>query len=178
MRKFYLVMLIIFMGGLIVTGCQNNEPGPSGVEQPKDQPELIKAVAYESLPTDTLTLLDQFSCDLDLNGVPEEVALYTAAGRHENGEMMWDDGQDWLLVVRDGDRAYPLLSEYVQIGAVYFTVSRGGLDGLPRITAIVSTGAGLGLRTYIWDGDQDAFIEETGYSSPDDNFLFNSIPSY
>lgn len=177
MRNSYPAVIILIIGCLILTGCQND-----GQENPQsgigDEPILIEAVPSDSLATGELTLLEQFSHDLNLDGSPETIELYTAAERHESGEIIWDDGQEWLLLVRAGDKAYPLFSKYVQIGMVYFTVSEASGEEVPHITAMVSTGAGLSLRTYTFAKDRDAFQEEIVYTSPDDNFLFNSIPAY
>jgi hypothetical protein len=40
-----------------------------------------------------MTKLDEFNYDLDSDNSEEKIELYTAAGRNENGEMLWDDGQ-------------------------------------------------------------------------------------
>lgn len=91
-----------------------------------------------------MTKLDEFSYDLDLDNSEEKIGLYTAAKRNANRKMMYDDGQNWLLAVWDGEKVYPLLSEYVQNGSVYFTVSKNGIEDaskeISHINVITNTG--------------------------------------
>jgi len=125
-----------------------------------------------------MTKLREFSTDLDLDNIEEKIELYTAAERHENGEMLWDDGQNWVLVVRDGEKSYPLLSQYVQLGVVHFTVSDRGKDKLPNITVIVPTGASFSIMDYIYNEEKNGFGEELIYESKDTNWIYSSIPGY
>ncbi|NLK72943.1 MAG: hypothetical protein GX285_08000 [Clostridiales bacterium] len=144
----------------------------------KNENEIIEAVPIESVDTKSMTKLDEFTYDLDLDGSEEKIELYIAAERDENGELMLDDGQNWLLTVLDGENAFPLLSEYVQLGSVYFTVSNSSEDEVSNINVIVSTGAGYTQKSYSFNSDKDGYVGGIVYSSEDHNFLFKSIPSY
>jgi hypothetical protein len=144
----------------------------------KVENRLIEAIPTESIDSSIMTKLDEFSYDLDLDNSEEKIDLYTAARRNEKGEMSWDDGQNWLLVVWDGDKAYPLLSEYVQLGSVYFTVSNNGVGEVSNINVIVHTGAGFSLKTYAFNKDRGGFIGESVYNSKDTNFIHTSMPGY
>lgn len=177
MRKFHYLILIITVACLILIGCQNSKPTSPQPEN-KNETRLIKAVPRESIETKNMTKLDEFPYDLDLDGSEEKVELFTAAERNENGEIVWDDGQNWLLVVWDGEKAYPILSQYVQLGSVYFTVSNNGMDEVSNITVIVPTGAGFSLKTYVFDNIRNGFEVELIYTSKDNNYFHNSIPTY
>lgn len=180
----YVIILLTFML-VLTTGCQQNKP-PEAVKptivQPQPAPSgeaiVIAPVAGNTLETAGMTLITEFSSDLDMDNSEEKIELYTAAERDENGEIGWDDGQNWILAVRDGDKAYPLLSQYVQLGLVYFTVSNKGADQIPNITVMVPTGASFNMTGYAYDKEGDCYKGKLLYESADDNWLYSSIPGY
>ncbi|HZK85617.1 MAG TPA: hypothetical protein VFC58_13310 [Desulfosporosinus sp.] len=178
MRRISYILLFVFLS-IVLNGCQKSEQ-TSMPSQPGNKVvnSLIEAVPSESIDTKSMTKLDAFSYDYDLDNTEEEIELYTAARRNEKGEMGWDDGQNWLLVVWDGQKAYPLLSEYVQLGSVYFTVSNNGVSEVSNINVIVHTGAGFSLKTYVFNKDRGGFAGGTVYNSKDTNFVHTSIPGY
>lgn len=66
------------------------------------------------------------------------IELYTSAQRDDRGEMMWDDGQEWALVARDGNFIYPLFEKkYVQIGEVSFESAWDEGTGVETVTVHV-----------------------------------------
>ncbi|EGW39298.1 hypothetical protein DOT_2760 [Desulfosporosinus sp. OT] len=148
----------------------------------KVENSLIEAVPSESIDTKSMTKLDKFSCDYDLDNNEEKIELYTAARRNEKGEIGWNDGQNWLLVVWDGQKAYPLLSEYVQLGSVYFTVSKNGIEDaskeISHINAIINIGTKFSVTTYSFNKDKGGFVGGIVYNSKDTNFVHTSIPDY
>jgi hypothetical protein len=82
------------------------------------------------------------------------------------------------LVVWDGEIAYPVLSEYVQLGSVFFTISNNGVGEAANINVIINTGAGHSLRIYTFSKDRDGFLGGNVYKSEDTNFIHSSIPGY
>lgn len=182
MRRISYTLLFVFLI-LVLNGCQKSEQTSIPL-QPGNKVEnsLIEAVPSELIDTKRMTKLDEFSYDLDLDNSEEKIELYTAAGRNEKGEMGWDDGQNWLLVVWDGQKAYPLLSEYVQLGSVYFTVSKNGIEDaskeISHINAIINTGTEFSVTTYSFNKDKGGFVGGIVYDSKDTNFVHTSIPGY
>lgn len=177
-NRRYLLITVAFLVAFLI-GCQNEEQNTVS-QQPEIKTEtgLIEAVASDSIKTEGMTKLKEFSVDLDLDNAEEKIELYTTAGCNENGEMMWDDGQNWILAVNDGDKSYPLLSQYVQCGMVYFTVSRNSENPVPNVTVIVPAGAGFSMKGYSYDKEKNGFTEESLYKSKDDNWIYSSIPEY
>jgi hypothetical protein len=169
-RIIFIILLALLCVAFI--GCRNNEKESSKKNM------LIKAVPSETIDTKSMTKLNEFSYDLDLDNTEEKIELYTAAGRDEKGEMLWDDGQKWLLVVLKEGKAYPLLSEYVQLGSVYFSVSNNALGEISNINITVSTGAGFIIKTYAFNKEKDGFEGGIVYSSKDNNIVHDSVPSY
>lgn len=176
-RISYLVLFIILF--IILNGCKNSELN-SIPSQSKNKAEnrLIEAIPSKSIDIKSMTKLNEFSYDLDLDNSEEKIELYTAAGRNEKGEMMWDDGHNWLLIVWDGENAYQLLSEYVQLGSVYFTVSNNSVVKVSNINVIVQTGSSFSLETYAFNKDRAGFTGGDVYISKDDFFAHTSIPGY
>jgi hypothetical protein len=124
-----------------------------------------------------ITKLSDFALDLDDDGLEEKIELYTTAGKSEDGSMIWDDGQNWLLLIEDGDNYYPLFQEYVQLGTVYFNIWYDDKK-TPKINVIVSTDAGLNVINYTYDKEQNGYISEKIYDAGNIQFMFSSIPNY
>lgn len=177
-RSSYVFVLLVFLL-LTLTECQSEEQD-NVLPQPeiKVDTRLIEPVTSNSLDTEKMTKLREFSTDLDLDNIEEKIELYTAAERNEKGEMMWDDGQNWVLVVHAGDKSYPLFSQYVQLGMVHFTVSNSGEDQIPNITVLVPTGTSFSMMSYVFDEEKNGYSEELLYESKDNNWLYSSIPWY
>ncbi len=141
-------------------------------EEKEEEPEIIKATGSSAEPG-TWTLLDSYSYDLDKDGTDEAVNLYTSSLKDEKGNMMWDDGQYFLLEMVDGGIAFELFNEYVQIGRVYFAVNDDDTTG---IILLVSTFAGIRLESFTYVPDETAFEHKQVFGSGDLNIVYNSMP--
>lgn len=122
------------------------------------------------------TKLKEFSFDFDGDGVDEKIELHTQAEKSQDGEMMWDDGQNWLLVIVDGNEFYSLFQDRIQLGSLYFGVWQK--DKTPVISSAIITGANAGLKNYIYDGTQKGYRIQDGFDTGSINLLYNSIPGY
>ncbi|MBN2558863.1 MAG: hypothetical protein JXB33_08935 [Clostridia bacterium] len=122
------------------------------------------------------TLIDYYGHDLDGDGTDEITALYTSAERDASGEMMWDDGQDFILMITDGSDYYTLFKEFVQIGMVYFSI-HGATDEAPAgVLTFVSTGAGLRLEKSTYNVEDGGYVIESVYDAGSLNVMYNSFP--
>ncbi|MDD2421695.1 MAG: hypothetical protein PHU78_06105 [Heliobacteriaceae bacterium] len=177
-----LVLLLCF--GIFLTGCQttgekpaNDPPATNGQQVQQPESQLVPA-GDDPKKTERWTMLSEVYVDLNLDGKEEHLGLFTTAERDKKGNMMWDDGQKWLLVVQDEQKFYPLFSEYVQLGSVYFNVAAYGEKEPPKVTVIVSTGSDLKLTNYSYAKDKDGYQEEPLYDSKAINRIFTSLPEY
>lgn len=178
MKRRQVITLIVLLG-IFLLACQaKNKPDTEKQVESNSDVKLVQAVAGDLVDTAGMTRLREFSTDLDMDNAEESIELYTAAEQNAQGEMVWDDGQNWVLVVRDGEKSYPLLSQYVQLGAVYFTVSQNGEVQIPNITVIVPTGASFSVMSCAYDKDKGGFVGKKAYESKDDNWIYSSIPGY
>lgn len=134
---------------------QGIEPNPNEVT------DEISPV--DKVPVEDLTILDQYEFDFKGNGDMGSIVTYTNAERNENGDMMWDDGQRWLIVVHSEDKDYVIFDDYVQLGQInsyVYTIE----DNF--YIATLSTGtANLTLKSYLYDKDKDVFIETIPFNT-------------
>ena len=80
--------------------------------------------------------------------------------------MGWDSGDQWVLLMRQGEQEFLLYDEYVQYGEVQFWVSSINTNGVDspetedldhHIYVMVTSGAGFTMYDYMWDGDEGCF---------------------
>lgn len=172
--RFFVVALLglligYWIGASTVLGPRNGAP-PTEVAENRTEtvPEaetpgtlesartIVRAV--DSLPSLPQTLLDNAAGDLDGDGAPERIELYAAVDRDPEGRLMWDDGQRWALIVRDGDLIYHLVNELVQLGKLSFWLV-DPMDGdPPAIVVQRATGAGVRVQKYIYDRELRGFV--------------------
>lgn len=164
--------MLILMISFSLISCQNTWD----IFDSEDQPTNIIGVTEVDPRAGMATLLDDFTLDIDKDGSEEKIELYTAAERDKNGEIMWDDGQNWLLVVVDGNEYYPLLNQYVQLGVVYFTVWED--EDKLQITVIINTGANQNIANYTYNKEKNVFTEELIFDTGGVNAMYSSIPWY
>lgn len=179
LKRCITVLFIIISIIAILNGCQtkaSNEIADSS--EKNSETKIIWETMNDPRLNTSWTKINEFNVDLDMDLKEDYLGLYTTAERDKQGTLMWDDGQNWLLLVQSGDKFYPLYFEYVQLGSVYFTVSKYSEDTTTIVTAIVPTGSNLKLINYKYDKDKQGFVEESIYNSEEDNFIFTSIPDY
>lgn len=87
---------------------------------------------------------------IDLEFFPEyginEIAIYTDAQRDENGDFLWDDGNEFVLVAHGENGDYPLYNKRVQIGSIVVNVFTA--DDVLTVTLLEYETAGISFRTY------------------------------
>ena len=120
-----------------------------------DNNSFQEILAENIISIDGLTLLDQYIIDFNDDGYEEIISMYVTAGRDSNGEIMWDDGQRWLLIVHGDNKDYLLYDDYVQLGSIQFNVFTED-DDFYIVTKSVRT-ASLTVSQYIYDKDDDSF---------------------
>lgn len=129
------------------------------MEQGINTTESTTILSNSKVDVESLTLLDSLIIDFDKDGNEETVELYADVEKY-NGELAWDDGQNWLLVVRDENKDYVLFDDYVQLGTISFYAYFQEIDQKENfvITTIQSGTANLKLTEYRYNADEDNFI--------------------
>ena len=171
-KSGFLIILLAF----ILVGCE------SGTNVDTQKNEIPAGNLTEKVAN--FTEITSYTGDTDGDGADETVVLATSAERNSKGEFLWNDGQDWTLYVKDSsDGIYTLFNGFVQAGSVYFEVSDYYLkDGAsPKISVIVSTGAGFSVKNYTFDKNQKVYKEDIIFDTKDVtdggiNRRFSSFP--
>ncbi|MCC8169192.1 MAG: hypothetical protein LIO59_02250 [Oscillospiraceae bacterium] len=129
----------------------------------------------QSAAESTWTTIGEYDCDLFGNGENATISLYTSA-QTEDGEIIWDDSQNWAVEISDGEGGYyDLLDKYISNGTVYFEVNELE-DGENAVTVFVKTGSSFEAKQYTYsDG---GFVETTLYNSGSINTMYSSLPDY
>ncbi|MFE8699631.1 hypothetical protein ACFYKX_03220 [Cytobacillus sp. FJAT-54145] len=141
-----------------------------GLETDNDDPEVsIKAKEIESYP---ISLYDQVEFDIDGDGEPENIEMYVNAEQDGEGKYLWDDGQDWLLVVKDGDKTYPLFEGWVQIGKLSFWLIESGET--PMLILLKTGTAEFTLQTFTFEEKTQGFIQRTHFNPENVNFWYGT----
>ncbi len=137
-------------------------------------PEAVDIAKTEtSVTQETWTKLDESAYSAE--GINGTITLSTSAETYD-GEVLWDDGQEWALEVSDGNGGYyTLIDEYINNGSVYFEILETA-DADRVINAYIISGAGVTLRQYSYANG--VFTQNTLYDSGAVNRLYSSVPMY
>lgn len=170
-----MIILGMMMSITIMMGCTEEngkiekengkieQENGTGEEEEKGAEET-KITAQEKVKIEDYSLLDIYDIDINADGQDESIALYTAAETDQNGEIIWDDGQNWSLIVHGQDEDYVLFDQYVQIGSIQFYVFTA--DDIFHIVTMQNTTAGLKMVEYTFDSDNGVFSQKTRYEAP------------
>ncbi|WP_432360412.1 hypothetical protein [Sporosarcina sp. UB5] len=142
-------------------------------EQVNDDYAMIVAKDIENYPQ---TLYKTVTLDLDGDGEEEVIELHVNAGKTESGIFAWDDGQNWLLVVRDGEKTYPLFDDFVQLGSIDF--STGRFDKKPGIVMYMRSHSDRTVQKFTYDKNENGYHKVTFYKKENTNNLDNQPASY
>lgn len=117
-------------------------------------------------------LVEQTSFDLDDDGVDEQLEMYIfpAPGVIIDGKFIeWglDDAHLLQLIVRDGEKIYPLYNYNPHFASFKFWIPT---DQAPAIV-LMEQGNGLALYSYTYNKDEEYYEHSILYSS-------NGIPEY
>ncbi|NME05914.1 hypothetical protein [Psychrobacillus sp. BL-248-WT-3] len=134
---------------------------------------MILAKDIEKYP---YALYKTASIDIDEDGEDEIIELHVDAGKMENGRYGWDDGQKWLLVVKDGDKTYPLFDEYVQLGYIEFSTTF--YERKPLIVMINAQHSDRTVQSFKFDKDEQGYLKETFYKKENTNNHYNETASH
>lgn len=182
-RKTVMMMSLAMLTLVLSVGCMNPEPEKPDTkqsQQTENTGQTEKATKFieasrELKDTNELTLLDEFEIDIEGDGQMEYVQMFTAAQRDQSGNIMWDDGQNWLLTVRGEGKEYVLFEGYVQLGEIKYWAYTAGSDSKLHITTLQPGSASLQVMDFEYDADTDGF-EGTEILNPENvNLMHSSV---
>lgn len=172
----FLLMLILLISMVVISGCENKKPGQDKVPEDKqvqqNTEETITAV--ENFSLQYLTLLQQVPLDIDGDEQAEKIELYTSAQRGTDGKMMWDDGQRWVLLVRDNGKDFPLFDGYVQLGNLQFWAYTSGAKGDFEICTVQPGSANFIVTRYNFVKEKQYFTKKVIYNPDNVNMMYSA----
>lgn len=124
-----------------------------------DDVTLFPARAIDEYPE---TLLKSSS----LGEEGKTVEVYINASRADDGELILDDGQNWLFVVKHGDQTYPLYEDYLQLGEIDYRIVK--INGEFGVIGIHTAHDDIYITQYLYDATEDAYVGETIYEVRND----------
>ena len=134
---------------------------------------MILAKEIEKYPQ---TLYKSATLDIDEDGEEEVIELYVNVEKLESGQFAWDDGQNWLLVVKDGEKTYPLFDDYVQLGSIDFSTTT--YDKTPAIVMIMAQHSDRTVQKFTYDKNEKGYQKVTFYKKENINNHYNQEASY
>lgn len=172
--------IFISMLALIVLCACSPANAPSGTDNTFPSPTPVSTAevvgnkvitATDKSPVDekSWSLIDEYPDAVKIDGVDFSVKLYIDAPVDERGDIVYDDGQQWALIVTDGTRYYTLLDKRIQLGEINFEVSDyyTETETISGITAIESTSTSFVLSRFELVGN--TFVERIIYDTDDDS---------
>jgi hypothetical protein len=174
---FLMIISILFISFGCSPGQKPVEPNITediiDNENVEEKPKSTVIEPTNKVNTDGLSLLDSYEFDIDGNGNNEIISLYTTAEKDANGEIIWDDGQNWKLLVEGGDKDYILFDDYVQLGSIKFYAYTSH-DSF-YITTIQTGTANLKLTEYHFDKQDNNFVSNIKFEAINNvNMLYSS----
>ncbi len=180
MKRFLMVMLALTL--LTASGCKKNTDDgvmePVATESKKEVKNTISISDEMNIQKDW-TIMGEYEFDVTGDGSDDRIILATSA-QNDDGEMMWDDVQDWTLTVVSADGAYNLYSKKIS-GAMYFEVNEVYIkdDSVPAISAYIFSGSDREIRNYVFrDGvfEEDVEYAASGKFGGEINSMYSTIP--
>lgn len=171
MKKLFLVILSV----MLLASCGGNTdvvtPSPSPETSPEAESKMITATKENPIGDDW-TILGEVG--LVIEDEFADIYLATEARRGDDGYMLWDDSQDWALVVVGEENNYVLFDSNIY-GKAYIDVET--IDNLPRITLVTTSSFGPSVTRYTYS--EGAFYqEELIIPDANGNNIYSSFPDY
>lgn len=174
--RFFAVLFVVIV--LVSSGCSQQEKAPVS------EKEQISSVEF--FDTENLFLLERIEHSFVSDGEDDNVELYTSAQVAPDGQMGWDSGEQWALIVENENMTFVLYDEYVQYGEVQFWVSDLNPDEISspeaedleeHIYVMVTNVVGLTLYDYVWDAENSCFWKSTAFN-PDNQWNIKHSNKY
>lgn len=117
-----------------------------------------------------LNRFSSYEIDVDKDGNNETIEVYCNGDITPDGEYLFDDGQDWALILRKGDKIYPLFEKsYIQLGRLEYTAYID-YDEYEKVHIIVAYKTGATIIYY-----DCTFDEESGHILRNQLYEANNI---
>lgn len=158
----------------------NGQEGNTGVEYLKLDNEASKKQEGDIVtPVQDATYLNglnrfsKYEVDVDKDGNNETIEVYCEGNITPDGSYLFDDGQEWALILRKEDNIYPLFERsYIQLGALEYTAYID-YDDYERLHIIVAykTSANIIYYDCTFDEESGHILRKKVYEANNVNIL-------
>lgn len=103
---------------------------------------------------------------------------YCQARMNGKGEFIMDDGQKWAIIMREGDKVYPVFGpQYNQLGKVTYDtyLDLNGEKQVLHILVYNIQGAGISIIDYTFDDQLNIFKEEKAFGASNIDYFTHDI---
>lgn len=131
----------------------------------------------EDVDTSNLTLLDSYSIDIYGDEEDETISMYTDAEKDPEGNIMWDDGQTWKMIVEGMSDSFILFDDYLQLASVEYFIYT--IDEDFYISTVNSGTANLTMTEYKYNKENNTFEKAVkSNTSGNVNMIHKSISGF
>lgn len=146
-------------------------------EHEQDQEKQVIQAITEGNYLDGYNLLHQDEVDIDYDEEIEILEVYSIAGYNEDGRLMLDDGQEWALIIREGDQIYPIFPKtHIQLGRLEYKVYTDYDEEIFHILISKIQGAGITMYDCYYDQESNTFISKVVYETTGNVGVVNQYP--
>lgn len=120
-----------------------------------------------------LNSFSRYEVDMDKDGNNETIEVYCQGEIGPNGSYLFDDGQEWALILRKGKDIYPLFEKsYIQLGKLEYTAYID-YDDYERVHILVAykTGANIIYYDCTFDEESGHILRKQVYGANNINIL-------
>ena len=174
--KKFICVLFLCMSFLLSTSCQQKAP------QISSDDDSVEWIAL----TDTVDLTGMnlfWQYDFEWHIIPNtsfadddiaKISIYTDAYKDYNGEFMYNDSHEWMLLMETSSGVYPLFPrKTIHIGGISCAVFFDD-DNALHVLITEQWGSSYQIYDCIFDCDRNAFMVKSVYDSGIINFISNS----
>lgn len=138
----------------------------------KQEGDLVTPV-QDATYLNGLNSLSEYEVDIDKDGQDETIEMYSEGEMGPDGSYLFDDGQEWALILRKGNDVYPLFERsYIQLGKLEYTAYID-YDDYERLHIMVAfkTGANIIYYDCTFDEESGHILRKQVYEANNINIL-------
>ena len=136
---------------------------PEGIFTPMGGEDGVGMILYSSSELPLRSQEDTASLELYVNA------------QQVGGQIAWDDGQNWYLIIRDGEGIFKLVDQtYIQMGQVSYWSYWSYDEQAPHLLVMITEGAGIRVYSFVYNQEQDVFYRTEVFATEGNNSLVGS----
>lgn len=169
MKKIILVLTLAAL--MTVSACKNETNDVNNI------PETAKTI--EQTENIDLNGLNEYksikNVSLEETSGIKSIVLYTDAEEDENGNFLWDDGQNYALVAEDQDGYFELIPKtYLQFCDFDISYFEKLDENEHCVLVTVRSNSSYIVKEFKYDGENDVFTETEAYCAENINYLLTA----